>query len=89
MKTLIDHLAQYATCQRDPRGLFSVGWVIQFVAHYYNKGRKPASVGDVVSLVVGPLVVVAELGFLLGLCKEVEKAFEDRSGGSTFEYGRA
>ncbi|MFI7868330.1 DUF962 domain-containing protein [Ectopseudomonas khazarica] len=54
-------------------GLFVVGWVIQFVGHYYE-GRKPAFVDDVMGLMVGPLFVVAELAFLLGLRKEVEHA---------------
>ena len=69
-------------------GLFVVGWVIQFVGHYYE-GRKPAFVDDLVGLVVGPLFVVAELGFLLGLRKEVEKAIEERSGPVRLRTGRA
>ena len=36
-------------------GLFAVGWVIQFVGHYYE-GRKPAFVDDVMGLLVGPLL---------------------------------
>ena len=142
MKTLIDHLSQYADYHRDPRnihthfvgvpmimfavvillsrptwmagelplspalfaalaamlvggqwvalqsmavwlatgiGLFAVGWVIQFVGHYYE-GRKPAFVDDLVGLIVGPLFVVAELGFMVGLRKEVQKEMEERSG---------
>ena len=54
-------------------GLFVVGWIIQFIGHYYE-GRKPAFVDDIMGLVVGPLFVVAELAFLLGLRKEVEHA---------------
>lgn len=60
-------------------GLFVVGWIIQFIGHYYE-GRKPAFVDDLMGLVVGPLFVVAELGFLLGLRPEVEKAVEKRAG---------
>lgn len=60
-------------------GLFAVGWVIQFVGHYYE-GRKPAFVDDLVGLIIGPLFVVAELGFLLGLRKDVQHAIEQRSG---------
>lgn len=60
-------------------GLFSVGWVIQFVGHYYE-GRKPAFVDDLVGLLVGPLFVAAELGFALGLRREVQHAVEERSG---------
>src|SRR5262245_41146839 len=37
-------------------GMFVVGWVIQFVGHYYE-GRKPAFVDDLMGLIVGPLFV--------------------------------
>ena len=60
-------------------GLFVVGWVIQLVGHYYE-GRKPAFVDDVMGLVIGPLFVVAELAFLLGLRKEVEHAVVEIAG---------
>lgn len=60
-------------------GLFAVGWVIQFVGHYYE-GRKPAFVDDLMGLLVGPLFVVAEWAFALGLRKEVQLAIEQRSG---------
>ena len=60
-------------------GLFVVGWVIQFIGHYYE-GRKPAFVDDVMGLVVGPLFVVAELAFLCGLRDEVRQAVEKRAG---------
>ncbi|QGH43589.1 DUF962 domain-containing protein [Pseudomonas veronii] len=61
-------------------GMFVVGWVIQFVGHYYE-GKKPAFVDDVSGLIVGPLFVVAELAFLLGLRHEVSKEqIEHRSG---------
>jgi uncharacterized membrane protein YGL010W len=46
-------------------GLFLVGWVIQFVGHYYE-GRKPAFVDDISGLMVGPMFVVAEALFGLG-----------------------
>lgn len=60
-------------------GLFVIGWIIQFIGHYYE-GRKPAFVDDVMGLVVGPLFVVAELAFLLGLRKDVEQAVVERAG---------
>ncbi|MBU1817967.1 MAG: DUF962 domain-containing protein, partial [Gammaproteobacteria bacterium] len=69
-------------------GLFVVGWVIQFVGHYYE-GRKPAFVDDLMGLIVGPLFVVAELGFLFGLRKEVQKAMEERSGPVRLRTGPA
>jgi len=60
-------------------GLFVVGWVIQFVGHIFE-GRKPAFVDDIMGLIIGPLFVVAEFGFLLGLRREVEAVIESRSG---------
>ena len=60
-------------------GLFVLGWVIQFVGHYYE-GRKPAFVDDVSGLIVGPLFVVAELAFLLGLRQGLKQQIEQRSG---------
>ena len=60
-------------------GLFVIGWVIQFVGHYYE-GRKPAFVDDVMGLVIGPLFVAAEAAFLLGLRKDVEQAIVERVG---------
>jgi uncharacterized membrane protein YGL010W len=56
-------------------GFFAVGWVIQFVGHYYE-GRKPAFADDLVGLLVGPMFVVLEglapLGLFKGLMAEVE-----------------
>ncbi|WP_298185491.1 Mpo1-like protein [uncultured Pseudomonas sp.] len=60
-------------------GLFVLGWIIQFVGHYYE-GRKPAFVDDVMGLVIGPLFVVAEAAFLLGLRKALEQAIVERAG---------
>lgn len=60
-------------------GLFVVGWVIQFVGHFYE-GRKPAFVDDLVGLIIGPLFVVAEAGFLLGLRRPLQDAIEARVG---------
>ena len=60
-------------------GMFVVGWVIQFVGHYYE-GRKPAFIDDLTGLIVGPLFVVVEAGFLLGLRGELKRAIEERAG---------
>ena len=60
-------------------GLFVVGWIIQFIGHYWE-GRKPAFMDDIVGLLIGPLFVLAEMGFALGLRKEVQHAVEARSG---------
>ncbi|NWA29583.1 DUF962 domain-containing protein [Pseudomonas gingeri] len=60
-------------------GLFVIGWAIQFVGHYYE-GRKPAFVDDLSGLIIGPLFVVAELMFLLGLRQDLKRDIEERSG---------
>ncbi len=60
-------------------GLFVTGWVFQFVGHYYE-GRKPAFVDDLMGLVTGPLFVVAEVLFRLGLRTELEQIIEQRVG---------
>ena len=56
-------------------GFFAVGWVIQFVGHYYE-GRKPAFVDDLVGLFVAPMFVLLELlapaGLFRGLMAQVE-----------------
>ena len=56
-------------------GSFVVGWTLQFVGHVFE-GRKPAFVDDLSSLFVGPLFVVAEAAFLLGLRQPVRRAME-------------
>ena len=53
-------------------GLFVIGWVIQFVGHLFE-GRKPAFFDDVMGLAIGPLFVVAEAGFLLGLRRDLQQ----------------
>ncbi len=60
-------------------GGFVVGWLIQFVGHYYE-GRKPAFVDDIVGLLIGPLFVVAEALFLAGMLKPLQAAIEARCG---------
>lgn len=60
-------------------GLFTVGWVIQFIGHYYE-GKKPAFVDDLIGLLVGPLFVTAEVGFNLGLRLEVKVEVESKVG---------
>ena len=60
-------------------GLFVVGWVFQFVGHYYE-GRTPAFIDDVTGLIVGPLFVVVELGFLLGWREDLRREMALRAG---------
>lgn len=61
-------------------GLFVVGWIIQLVGHVHE-GRKPAFLDDLVGLLIGPLFVVAEIGFLFGLRHPLEAELEARLGG--------
>lgn len=60
-------------------GVFVVGWVFQFIGHFYE-GRKPAFVDDLVGLLVGPLFIVAEVAFFLGLRREVQQQVEALAG---------
>jgi uncharacterized membrane protein YGL010W len=60
-------------------GAFVLGWIIQFIGHYYE-GRKPAFVDDISGLIIGPLFVVAEAAFILGLCPALKQAVESNAG---------
>jgi uncharacterized membrane protein YGL010W len=60
-------------------GLFGAGWAIQFLGHHYE-GRKPAFVDDLVGLLVGPLFLVVEIAFALGLSGALKRAVETRVG---------
>jgi uncharacterized membrane protein YGL010W len=60
-------------------GFFIIGWVIQFIGHYYE-GKKPAFVDDVMGLLIGPLFVAAELAFMLGMRKDLQTAIEKDVG---------
>lgn len=60
-------------------GTFIVGWIIQFIGHYYE-GRKPAFVDDLVGLLVGPMFVTAEALFALGWNKPLHAEIERRAG---------
>jgi uncharacterized membrane protein YGL010W len=54
-----------------------VGWAFQFLGHWYE-GKKPAFVDDIVGLFVGPLFLVAELAFVLGMRREVQAEIRER-----------
>jgi uncharacterized membrane protein YGL010W len=60
-------------------GSFIVGWVFQFVGHYYE-GKKPAFVDDLVGLLVGPMFVVGEAMFMLGWGRPLLAEIERRVG---------
>jgi uncharacterized membrane protein YGL010W len=63
-------------------GFFAVGWMIQFIGHYYE-GRRPAFADDAVGLLVGPMFVVLEMLAPLGLFKGLLATVE-RHAGPTF-----
>lgn len=60
-------------------GSFVVGWIFQFVGHYYE-GRKPAFVDDLVGLLVGPMFVVGEALFMAGWGRGLLAEIERRVG---------
>jgi uncharacterized membrane protein YGL010W len=60
-------------------GTFAVGWVIQFIGHYYE-GKKPAFVDDLRGLLVGPMFITAEAMFALGWGKPLAAEIERRVG---------
>jgi uncharacterized membrane protein YGL010W len=60
-------------------GLFAVGWLIQFIGHYYE-GRKPAFADDIVGLLVGPMFVALEMLAGFGLFKALMAEIEQRVG---------
>ncbi len=63
-------------------GAFAAGWVIQFIGHFYE-GRKPAFVDDLAGLLVGPMFLVGELLFALGLARRLSEDIV-RAAGPTY-----
>jgi len=59
--------------------IFVAGWIIQFVGHKYE-GMKPAFTDDLIGLAIGPLFVMTEVFFALGLKAPLKKYVEDRVG---------
>jgi uncharacterized membrane protein YGL010W len=60
-------------------GLFFIGWLIQFIGHYFE-GRKPAFVDDLVGLLVGPMFVVGEVLMWAGLLQRMHMDIERQAG---------
>jgi uncharacterized membrane protein YGL010W len=60
-------------------GLFVGGWALQFLGHYFE-GRKPAFLDDIMGLLDGPLFLVAETAFAVGLAPELRAEIERRAG---------
>jgi uncharacterized membrane protein YGL010W len=52
--------------------VFVIGWVFQFVGHYYEKA-KPAFFDDLGNFLIGPLFLLAEVYFLLGWENKLEE----------------
>ena len=52
-------------------GVFVVGWVLQFVGHYFE-GRKPAFTDDLIGLLVGPMFVVGEVLMRCGAWRDLD-----------------
>ncbi len=72
-------LAPLATWLAVGVGCFVVGWIIQFVGHYYE-GRKPAFVDDIVGFLIGPMFVVAETLFAMGVCLDLHEHITSIAG---------
>ena len=60
-------------------GSFVVGWIIQFIGHVFE-GRKPAFLDDVSGLIIGPLFVLVEALFLLGMLPQLRQQIEAKAG---------
>lgn len=60
-------------------GSFVLGWILQFVGHYYE-GKKPAFADDLVGLLIGPMFVVGEALFALGWGAAMLAEIERRAG---------
>jgi uncharacterized membrane protein YGL010W len=58
--------------------VFIIGWVIQFIGHHYEKA-KPAFFDDINQLFIGPLFVIAEIYFLLGQGKTLDKTITEKA----------
>ncbi|WDE03018.1 DUF962 domain-containing protein [Thalassomonas viridans] len=58
--------------------VFFVGWVFQFIGHGFEKA-KPAFIDDLNQLLIGPLFLIAEIYFALGLNKSMAKDIHDRA----------
>ena len=60
-------------------GLFVIGWVFQFIGHVRYEHRKPAFIDDIIGLLIGPLFILVELLFGLGLMRDLRDAIQARA----------
>ncbi len=58
--------------------VFFVGWVFQFIGHHYEKA-KPAFVDDLNQLLIGPLFIMAEIFFMAGSLKSLDKKVTEKA----------
>jgi uncharacterized membrane protein YGL010W len=68
--------------------VFVIGWIIQFIGHKYE-GMKPAFTDDIMGLAIGPLFIMTEVFFALGLKSQLKKYVEDRVGPTLAERNGA
>ncbi len=59
--------------------IFVAGWILQFWGHKFE-GMKPAFLDDIAGLVIGPLFVMTEVFFLLGMKPKLREYVEARVG---------
>lgn len=59
--------------------VFVVGWIFQFVGHFWE-GKKPAFADDLVGLLVGPMFVVGEVMMALGALTPLRHTIEAQAG---------
>ncbi|MDK9697521.1 MAG: DUF962 domain-containing protein [Siculibacillus sp.] len=57
-------------------GLFVIGWIFQAIGHVFE-GRKPAFFDDLRGLLDGPLFLMAEIGFALGLAPGLKREIDE------------
>jgi uncharacterized membrane protein YGL010W len=60
-------------------GSLAVGFIAQLVGHRFE-GRKPAFVDDLMGFLIGPLFLVAEAAFALGLRQRLQRDIETFAG---------
>jgi len=60
-------------------GLFILGWVIQFVGHYFE-GRKPALFDNLLQILMAPSFLIAEILFALGVEQGLKAEMQARMG---------
>jgi uncharacterized membrane protein YGL010W len=61
-------------------GLFVIGGIFQYVGHAAYEHRKPAFADDLIGLLIGPLFLLAEAVFRLGLRPALRAAIERQAG---------